>query len=105
MRQGFPLQRFFAAPSRSICSSRAYRPVAGSVEVREFHSYVVDVGAMIFNMEIVSGHDSAPISPGGSTGLSATDAKGILADDLRQLRRKLNSSCQAPSEGGKILSV
>jgi hypothetical protein len=57
MRQGFPLQRFFAAPSRSICSSRAYRPVAGSVEVREFHSYVVDVGSIIINMETISRHD------------------------------------------------
>jgi hypothetical protein len=36
------------------------------LEVREFYSYLVDVGAMIFNMEIVSGHDSAPILLAGA---------------------------------------
>jgi hypothetical protein len=41
--------------------SRAYRLVTSSSEVREFHSYVVDVGAIIIDMEIESGHDSAPI--------------------------------------------
>ena len=73
----FPAPKIFRGSVAKYLPSRAYRLVVGSLEVREFHSYVVDVGAMIFNMEIVSGHDSAPISPGGSTGLSATDAKGI----------------------------
>ena len=75
MRQGFPLQRFFAAPSRSICSSRAYRPVAGSCEVREFHSYVVDVGSIIINMEIVSRHDRRSRCWREHSSLSATDAR------------------------------
>jgi hypothetical protein len=65
MRQGFPAPKIFRGYVAQYLPSRAYRLVAGSMEIRQFHSYVVNVGAMIFNMEIVSGHDSAPISPGG----------------------------------------
>src|SRR5262249_17844475 len=57
--------------------SRDYRLVTGSLNVGEFHSYLVDVRAIIFDMEIVSGHDSAPpISAGGSTGLSLPPTPG-----------------------------
>jgi hypothetical protein len=68
--------KIFRGAVAQYLSSRAYRLVTGSFEVREFHSYVVDVGAMIFNMEIVSGHGSAPISTGGSAGLSLPPTPG-----------------------------
>jgi hypothetical protein len=48
----------FSAP-KALCGavveylpSRVYRLVTGSGNVREFDSYVVDVGAIIINMEI-----------------------------------------------------
>ena len=66
--------------------SRCYRLVMGSLKVREFHSYLVDVGAIIFDMKIESGHNSAPISAGGSTGLSLPPAPGdhlpVIYDNL-----------------------
>jgi hypothetical protein len=61
--------------------SRAYRLITGNPKVMEFHSYAVDVGAIIIDMEIVSGHDSAPTFTGGSTGLSAAHARGSPAGD------------------------
>jgi len=79
--------RFFSGPKTfrgavtQYLPSRAYRLFTGSLEVREFHSYAVDFDAIIFYMEIVSRHDTAPTLPGGSTGLSVTDARGITADD------------------------
>jgi hypothetical protein len=74
----FSAPKIFRGTVAQYLPSRAYRLVTGSFEVREFHSYVVDVGAMIFNMEIVSGHDSAPISTGGSNGLSCPPTPGDL---------------------------
>jgi hypothetical protein len=62
----FPAPKIFRGAVAQYLPSRAHRLVTGSVEVREFHSDVVDVGAMIFNMEIVSGHDSAPILLAGA---------------------------------------
>src|SRR5262249_53659725 len=56
--------------------SRGYRLVTGSLKVREFHSYLVDVRAIIFDMKIESGHNSAPISAGGSTRLSLPPTPG-----------------------------
>src|SRR5256885_1383979 len=64
----FSAPKIFRGTVAQYLPSRAYRLVTGSFEVRELHSYAVDVGAMIFNVEIVSGHDSAPISTGGRTG-------------------------------------
>jgi hypothetical protein len=72
----FSAPKIFRGTVAQYLPSRAYSLVTGSFEVREFHSYVVDVGAMIFNMEIVSGHDSAPISTGGSNGLSCPQRQG-----------------------------
>src|SRR5919197_1356696 len=62
----FSAPKIFRGTVAQYLPSRAYRLVTGSFEVREFQSYVVGVDAMIFNMEIVSGHDSAPISTGAS---------------------------------------
>jgi hypothetical protein len=56
--------------------SRAYRLVTSSSEVRELHSYAVDVGAIIINMEIESRHDSAPILLPGALGLSLPPTPG-----------------------------
>jgi hypothetical protein len=72
----FSAPKVFRGSVAQYLPSRAYRLVTGSFEVREFHSYAVDVGAMIFNVEIVSGHDSAPISTGGSTVLSLPRRQG-----------------------------
>jgi hypothetical protein len=72
----FSAPKVFRGYVAQYLPSRAYRLVTGSFEVREFHSYAVDVGAMIFNVEIVSGHDCAPISTGGSTGLSLPRRQG-----------------------------
>src|SRR5258707_607668 len=57
----FSAPKIFRGYVAQYLPSRAYRLVTGSFEVREFHSYVVDVGAMIFNVDIVSRHDSASI--------------------------------------------
>jgi hypothetical protein len=55
----FSAPKIFRGTVAQYLPSRAYRLVTSSFEVREFHSYAVDFGAIIFNMEIVSGHDSA----------------------------------------------
>jgi hypothetical protein len=91
MRQGFPLQRFFAV----YLPSRAYRPVAGSCEVREFHSYVVDVGSIIINMEIVSRHDRRSRCWREHSSLSATDARDrppVIHDNPAQAESFLSSA-------------
>jgi hypothetical protein len=74
----FSAPKIFRGAVAQYLPSRAYRLVAGSFEVREFHSYPVDVGAIIVNMEIESGHDSAPICWRERWSLSATDARGLL---------------------------
>jgi hypothetical protein len=76
MRQGFPLQRAFAAPLRRICPAALTASSRAVFEVGEFHSYTVNFGAIIFAMEIVSGHDNTPISAGGSAGLSLPPTPG-----------------------------
>jgi hypothetical protein len=45
---------------------RAHRLVTGSLKVRELHSYVVNVGAMIFDMEIESVLTVLPILLAGA---------------------------------------
>jgi hypothetical protein len=72
----FSAPKIFRGAVAQYLSGRTYRLVTGSLKVREFHSYVVDVGEIIVNMEIESGHDSAPISAGGSTGLSLLPTPG-----------------------------
>jgi hypothetical protein len=72
----FSAPKIFRGAVAQYLSGRTYRLITGSLEVREFHSYVVDVGEIIVNMEIESGHDSAPISAGGSTGLSLPPTPG-----------------------------
>jgi hypothetical protein len=56
---GFSAPKIFSRRRLALSAQPRYGLVAGSCEVREFHSYVVDVGAMIFNMEIVSRHAAA----------------------------------------------
>jgi hypothetical protein len=54
----FSAPKTFRGTVAQYLPSRAYRLVTSSFEVREFHSYAVNFAAIIFNMEIVSGHDS-----------------------------------------------
>jgi hypothetical protein len=49
----FSAPKIFRGSVAQYLPSRAYRLVTSSFEVREFHSYAVDFGAIIFNMEIV----------------------------------------------------
>jgi hypothetical protein len=72
----FSAPKSFRGTVAQYLPSRAYRLVTGSLEVGEFHSYTVNFGVIIFDMEIVSGHDSAPISTGGSTRLSLPPTPG-----------------------------
>jgi hypothetical protein len=76
MRQGFPAPKSFRGTVAQNLPSRAYCLVTSSFEVGEFHSYTVNFGAIIFDMEIVSGHDNTPISAGGSAGLSLPPTPG-----------------------------
>src|SRR6266566_7711882 len=71
--------------------SRGYRLVTGSLKVREFHPYLVDVGAIIFNMEIESSHDGAPHF-WEHRSLSATDA--LHGQNISALRRRLTGTTQ-----------
>jgi hypothetical protein len=76
----FSAPKIFRGAVAQYLPSRGHRLVTGSFEVREFHSYVVDEGAMIFNMEIVSGHDSAPILLAGAMVSLAPNARGPAGD-------------------------
>jgi len=80
----FSSPKSFRVAVAQYLPSRAHRLVTGSLKVRELTSYVVDVRAMIFNMEIESGHDSAPhFCWREHWPLSATGgARGSLAGDL-----------------------
>jgi hypothetical protein len=74
-RQRDPHAPWFTAPKAfrgavaQYLPSRNYRLVSGSFEVKQVHSYLVDLGAVVFNMEIVSGHDSTPILAGALVSL------------------------------------
>ena len=62
----FSAPKTFRGAVTQYLPSRAYRLFTGSLEVREFHSFVVGFETIIFYMEIVSGHDSAPILLAGA---------------------------------------
>jgi hypothetical protein len=72
----FPAPKIFRGAVAQNLPSRAYRLVTGSFEVREFHSYAVEVGAIIINMKIESRHNSAPILLAGALGLSLPPTPG-----------------------------
>jgi hypothetical protein len=78
---GFCAPKTFRAAIAQYLPSRAYRLVTGSLKVRQFHSYVVDVGAIIVNMEIESRHDSAPILLAGALVSLCHRRQGIPAGD------------------------
>jgi hypothetical protein len=62
----FSAPKIFRGAVAQYLPGRAYRLVTGSLKVGEFHSYLVDVGPTIVNMEIESRHDSAPILLAGA---------------------------------------
>ena len=62
----FSAPKTFRGAVTQYLPSRAYRLVTGSLNVREFYSYAVDFGVIIFYVEIVSGHDRAPIVLAGA---------------------------------------
>src|SRR5262245_19042516 len=92
----FSRPKAFRGAVTQYVPSRAYRLVTGSLEVRKFHSYVVDFHAIIFYVEIVSGHDSAPkVLAGALTSLCHRRQGGTTAGDQWQPRRKV----MVPSSG------